>query len=297
MQDIKNYIHEEKTQDTTFILSYSSVCEDVNSETGVKSFKIENKVKTIALETYKIKSKVKNSDLEQIANLHGVDPKQMITSALENEEAMQEDKLIYDIIKFAGEQNQKLDWSFKDRILNKFFKIEPKIKISKDSEILGVINKCVGIIERKKNGRETVDFIIVSHRMWSMISQLPQFVPNDPNKHVTSVASGFILKNGSLSGKIDLLVNPNLTWENESLVLGSKTYQGQEGIYLFFQDKEINEREIYDQSSGRETLVIEFMKRLCVFPTENAHTKYYTVKISQSKDWSIFSRIKRIFGK
>ena len=262
---------------------------DGADDSGTQRMSMRSVRKTINLETYRVKSKVSKEQLQDIEAFHGIgmgnslDPKALLISALANENSQHKDKLVYNIMKFAGEQNAKSTWSKIQHKLFDWFGYSRKIRIKEDIDLLRLISARSNYIQKVSRIRGA-DFIIVNGAMAARIMNLEAFVYNDPNQPNTEqsvgMLNGYIYKVGVLAGKFSVLINPRLSWNDNSIVMGSDIYKGQEGIYHLEMPEEIDEMEEISTMDFNTNILLLLSQRLAVVPTDNAHLRYYTEEIT-----------------
>jgi hypothetical protein len=133
--------------------------------------------------------------------------------------------------------------------------------------------------------------------MGSRIMDLPQFVYNDPNQPDLDRSTGLIHKIGALGNKFSVIINPMLHWNDESIVIGSNTFEGQEGIHQYEMEPEIIETEEISPDNLMPYTVLNYKKRMALVATENAHLKYYTLNTTIKRHNIITHLIDKIFKK
>ena len=296
MQEIKNIICWNKTDKGTgeiFYLSmeYSGKDQDGNDTVSMKTLR-----KVFQLETYMIKSKFSKEQIADLEKLHQVDPKAMLISSMEEEDKRGQDKLIYNMIKYAGSVNEKIGWSTIVFKANQWFGYEPKFRIKEDSDMFRKIVSISNLIHSTSR-RSDADFIIVGPAMGHRIMDLPQFVYNDPNQPDIKRSIGLIYKVGSLGNRLSVMINPMLHCNDESIVIGSNTFEGQEGIYQYEMESEIIETDEIIPHHLMPYSVLNYKKRMALVATENAHLKYYTLNTTTKKHNIVTHLIKKIFKK
>ena len=296
MQEIKNRICWNKTDRGTGEIFYLTLETTGKDPEGIEILSMENIRKSFRLETYMIKSKVSKEQMQDLEKLHSVDPKAMITSTLEEEDKRGQDKLIYNMIKYAGSVNEKIGWSSIVFKANEWFGYEPKFRVKEDSDIFRKIVSVSNLIHSKSR-RSDADFIIVGPAMGSRIMDLPQFVYNDPNQPDLDRSTGLIHKVGSLGNKFSVIINPILHWNDESIVIGSNTFEGQEGIYQYEMEPEIIETEEISPDNLMPYIVLNYKKRMALVATDNAHLKYYTINTTIKRHNILTHLINKIFKK
>lgn len=288
MQEIKKHIRSEIVTAGIYEINLLTYPYEEIDDQGAQKIPMKSIRKVINLETYTIKSKVSKEQLQDIEALHNIgmgnslDPKALLISALENENSQHKDKLVYDIMKFAGEQNAKTTWSKIQHKLFNWFGYSRKISVKEDIDLLRLISAGSDYIQKVSRIRGA-DFIIVNGAMASRIMNLEAFVYNDPNQPNTEqsvgMLNGYIYKVGVLAGKFSVLINPRLSWNDTSIVIGSDIYKGQEGIYHLEMPEEMEEMEEIIPDFNTNVLLL-LSQRLAVVPTDNAHLRYYTESIT-----------------
>ena len=296
MQEIKNRICWNKTDKGTgeifyLAMEYSGKDQDGNDTVSMKTLR-----KAFHLETYMIKSKVSKEQIADLEKLHSVDPKAMLTSTMEEEDKRGQDKLIYNMIKYAGSVNEKIGWSTIVFKANEWFGYEPKFRVKEDSDMFRKIVSISNLIHSTSR-RSDADFIIVGPAMGHRIMDLPQFVYNDPNQPDIKRSIGLIYKVGSLGNRLSVMINPMLHCNDESIVIGSNTFEGQEGIYQYEMESEIIETDGIIPHHLMPYIVLNYKKRMALVATENAHLKYYTLNTTTKKHNIVTHLIKKIFKK
>ena len=145
--------------------------------------------------------------------------------------------------------------------------------------------------------RSDADFIIVGPAMGHRIMDLPQFVYNDPNQPDIKRSIGLIYKVGSLGNRLSVMINPMLHCNDESIVIGSNTFEGQEGIYQYEMEPEIIETDEIIPHHLMPYIVLNYKKRMALVATKNAHLKYYTLNTTTKRHNIVTHLIKKIFKK
>ena len=296
MQEIKNRICWNKTDKGTgeifyLAMEYSGKDQDGNDTVSMKTLR-----KVFQLETYMIKSKVSREQIADLEKLHSVDPKAMLMSSMEEEDKRGQDKLIYNMIKYAGSVNEKIGWSTLVFKANEWLGYEPKFRLKEDSDMFRKIVSISNLIHNTSR-RSDADFIIVGPAMGSRIMNLPQFVYNDPNQPDLDRSTGLIHKVGSLGNKLSVIINPMLHWNDESIVIGTNTFEGQEGIYQFEMEPEVIETEEISPDNLMPYTVLNYKKRMALVATDNAHLKYYTLNTTTRRHNIVTHLINKIFKK
>lgn len=296
MQEIKNRICWNKTDKSSGEIFYlTSETPEKDSE-GTETLSMKTLRKIFQLETYMIKSKVTKEQIADLEKLHSVDPKAMLMSEMEEQDKREQDKLIYNMIRYAGSVNEKIGWSTIVFKANKWFGYEPKFRVKEDSDLFGKIISISNSIASKTR-RSDADFIMVGPAMGSRIMDLPQFVYNDPNQPDLDRSTGLIHKIGAFGNKFSVIINPMLHWNDESIVIGSNTFEGQEGIYQYEMEPEIIETEEISPDNLMLYTVFNYKKRMALVATNNAHLKYYTLNTTIKRHNILTHLINKIFKK
>ena len=296
MQEIKNIICWNKTDKGTGEIFYLSMEYPGKDQDGNDTVSMKTLRKVFQLETYMIKSKFSKEQIADLEKLHQVDPKAMLISSMEEEDKRGQDKLIYNMIKYAGSVNEKIGWSTIVFKANQWFGYEPKFRIKEDSDMFRKIVSISNLIHSTSR-RSDADFIIVGPAMGHRIMDLPQFVYNDPNQPDIKRSIGLIYKVGSLGNRLSVMINPMLHCNDESIVIGSNTFEGQEGIYQYEMESEIIETDGIIPHHLMPYIVLNYKKRMALVATENAHLKYYTLNTTTKKHNIVTHLIKKIFKK
>ncbi len=296
MQEIKNIICWNKTDKDTGEIFYLTLETTGKDPEGIEILSMKNIRKSFRLETYMIKSKVSKEQMQDLEKLHSVDPKAMLTSTMEEEDKRGRDKLIYNMIKYAGSVNEKIGWSTIVFKVNEWFGYEPKFRVKEDLDIFRKIVSISNLIQSKTR-RSGADFIIAGPAMGARIMDLPQFVYNDPNQPDLDRSTGLIHKIGALGNKFSVIINPMLHWNDESIVIGSNTFEGQEGIYQYEMEPEIIETEEISPDNLMPYIVLNYKNRMALVATDNAHLKYYTLNTTIKRHNILTHLINKIFKK
>jgi hypothetical protein len=298
MQEIKKRIIIKKVEGGVAEIFYlTPEMGKMNSE-GFREIKLATRRNVIKLETYQVNSKINKEQIRDLEALHGggIDLLGMVKSALENEAEMKIQKLISSIIKYAGEQNYKMCFSKWQMFLNRHFSYVPKKRINSEGDIAKILicesNK-IASLSRLGNA----NYIIVSPGMGARIMDMVQFVFNDPNQPSLDQGSGFIYKAGMIGYSLDVLVDPMMKFNDMTVIVGKNTQENSEGIYMAFEDSELNQFDQVDLGLLDPHIMVQLKSRLAVYPTENAHLQYMTFEFTD-KPHNIFTHLyHKIFKK
>jgi hypothetical protein len=253
--------------------------------------------KTAELETYRVNTKVSKEQMEDIQKMHGmgvIDTTSMVKSALENESGMMQQKLIRDIISFAGEQNYKESYTKTQMFLHNWFGYTPKVRVKSDDQLFQKIILFSNKIAAKSR-KGPADYIIVSGGMAARIMDLPQFVYNDPNQPNLEQWTGYIYSQGNLGGRLSVLIDPNLSYRDMRIIMGSNVKEHDEGIYHVHTDPVFEEFETMLGLVPSVNIVLS--QRMALIATDNAHQRYLTLEITEKAHNIITHLINKIFKK
>lgn len=284
MKEIRKRIFSIKTDSPVNKIRYLAL--DVEETVKPVKIKLINKTKYATLETFRINSKVPKSIIADLNYLHGVSAIDLIKSSLESECNILIEKNIVDIMRFAGEENNKLSFTKFQSLLNNWTKYTPKKRIKTDQDIPLILLKESRIIQGKTR-RGPVNYIIVSAGLAARIQQTPQFTPNDPNQPQLEQNTGLIYKIGKIGHILEILVDPKIEFSNMQVIMGANTMEKSEGLYMFYKDPVIykNDSQIGDE---HESLTLE--QRMSLTVTDNAHLNYLTFEFTD-KPHNIFTHL------
>jgi hypothetical protein len=289
MREIKKRVISRKIElPFTEIFYFTYEMGEVNSD-GFPEMKLVTKRKALHLESFKVQSRVSMEHITDISHLHGVDMSGMIQSALEIESEMQTEKLIKNIMKFAGENSFMMGFNRIQDLFHKWFGYVPKVRIKEDQDIHKKLILYSNLIaSRCRLG--SANFVIVSGGMASRIMETPQFVYNDPNQPSLDQGTGFIYKVGMLGTVLEVLVDPNMHYSDMTVIIGRNGQEGQDGIFYIYMEPETINTDIVDETTLMSFNLTSIKKRQVVYPTENAHLQYVTFEFTD-KQHNIFTHL------
>jgi hypothetical protein len=297
MKEIKSRIFSKKTDLPICELTYLSLVDEFKDKNDINQIDLKLVRKTAHLETYRVNTKVSKEQMSDIQKLHGmgvIDTTSMFRSALENESAMMQHKLIREIISFAGEQNYKESYTKTQMFLHNWFGYTPKVRIKSDDQLFQKIILFYNKIAAKSR-RGPADYIIVSGGMANRIMNLSQFVYNDPNQPNLDQGTGFIYSQGNLGGRLSVLIDPNLSYSDMRIIMGSNIKEHDEGIYHVHTDPVFEEFETMLDPVPSVNIVLS--QRMALIATDNAHQRYLTFEITEKPHNIITHIINKIFKK
>jgi hypothetical protein len=297
MKEIKSRIFSKKTDLPICEFTYLTLVDEGKDEFGTSQIYLQPVRKTAELETYRVNTKVSKEQMEDIQKMHGmgvIDTTSMVKSALENESGMMQQKLIRDIISFAGEQNYKESYTKTQMFLHNWFGYTPKVRVKSDDQLFQKIILFSNKIAAKSR-KGPADYIIVSGGMAARIMDLPQFVYNDPNQPNLEQWTGYIYSQGNLGGRLSVLIDPNLSYRDMRIIMGSNVKEHDEGIYHVHTDPVFEEFETMLDLVPSVNIVLS--QRMALIATDNAHQRYLTFEITEKAHNIITHLINKIFKK
>lgn len=288
MKEIKNRIVAKESEAGLAEIFYlTPEVGEMNSD-GYQEMNLATRRKILNLETFQVNSKVSKEQINDLQTLHGVDTIGMIKSVLENESQMQTQKLVKDIIKYAGEQHYKMGFSKLQMFLYNFFSFIPKKRIKSEGDIPKIL-----ITASNKIGADSrlgpANYIIVSAGLGARIMDLPQFVFNDPNQPSLDQGTGFIYKTGILGTSLEVLIDPMMKYNDMTVIVGKNSQENSEGVYMAFCQPEWDEIDLVGEDLMPYTMV-QLRNKLAVQPTDNAHLNYLTFEFTD-KPHNIFTHL------
>ena len=298
MKEIKKRINIKKVDVGVCEIFYLAPETDGKDENGYERIKLGSKRKVLNLETFQVQSKISKEQLKDLDALHGIeiDSVGMLKSVLENESQMQTQKLITNIMKYAGEQNYKIGFTKLQASLCDWFGFIPKKRIKSEDDI----NKILMVMSNKIASGSRLgpaNYIIVSAGLGARIMDLPQFVFNDPNQPLIDQGSGFVYKTGQLGTSLEVLVDPSMRFADLTVIMGKNSQENSEGIYMAYMDPEMDQIDIVDEKDFMPYTLVQLRSRCAIHPTENAHLQYMTFEFTD-KPHNIFTHLwNKIFGK
>lgn len=298
MKEIKNRIVSRKTEMPVAEIHYLATESDGKDKDGFEQIKLVSKRKGISLETFQVQSKVSIEQMKDLEKLHGleIDYPGMMQSTLEHESEMQTEKLIKDIMRYAGEQHYKITFSKFQALMNEWFSFVPKKRIREELDIIRYLIYYSNMIARDSR-LGPANYVIVSGGLGSRIMELPQFVYNDPNQPQLDQASGFVYKVGQIGTSLEVLIDPNLRYDDMSVILGKNSQESSEAIFYVYMDPVVMNNEIVDEKTLMPYNLTVLRKRMAIHPTENAHLQYMSFEFTD-KTHNIFTHLwNKIFKK
>lgn len=298
MKEIKSRIVSRKTEMPIVEIHYLATESDGKDKDGFEQIRLVAKKKALQLETFQFQSKVSREQISDITKLHGleIDYPGMIQSALEQESEMQTEKLIKNIMRYAGEQHYKMTFSKFQALMNEWFSFVPKKRIKEELDIIKHLIYYSNMIA-KDSRLGPANYVVVSGGFAPRIMELPQFVYNDPNQPQLDQANGFVYKAGQIGMSLEVLIDPNLEYNDMSVILGKNSQESSDAIFYVYMDPVVMNDEIVDEKTLMTYNLTVLRKRMAVHPTENAHLQYMSFEFTD-KTHNIFTHLwNKIFKK
>ena len=195
-------------------LPFASPNNSSYSEIGLTSNSL-----VISTESHQVKSTLSLEMAKDLQELHGVNVSDMLKSTLTNEMEQMVEKKILEKMKESAEGTRKDGWSKFQLWTNKWFGYSPKKEWSNPDELASLIvsraNKILG--ETRMGG---TPFVIVSSGVMVSLedSQYFQYYDEPQIKNT----AGAINQIGILAGRIKVLVDPYLRFDDHRILMGIK---------------------------------------------------------------------------
>ena len=193
--------------------------------------------KFVQLERYQISTKFSNDLVSDLQHFHGVDAGSMINNVISEEFLVKKESLLYSLYlenakiklepresKFGGWIRKKL---FSGRDFPHYINIETQTGSSKVVDLIyeasfRINDSCVF---------GPGNFVVCSPRICSLISNDRRFVSD--NDHSFSPINTELLGHLNSNNRIDVYVNPKLTWEDTTIIVGRSNWESLEnGTYI-----------------------------------------------------------------
>jgi hypothetical protein len=299
MKEIKKRICSKKTELAFAEITYLTLADEGKDENGTDQISLRPLRKHARLETYRVNAKISHEQIKDIEKLHNVptfDMVGMTKLTLENESSMLQQKLIRDMMTFAGEHGYKDLYTRSQMFFHNWFGYTPKVRIKQpDLLFQKMITMSSLIASRTRRGPAT--FIIVSPGMAAKIMDLPQFVYNDPNQPNIDQGLGIIYSAGTLGGRFIVLVDPNMSHADQRIIMGSDTQDNDEGIYHVYMEPLYEEFDMVSPDDLMPYKNIVLSQRMALIATDETHLKFLTFEVTEKSHNIITYLLNKIFGK
>jgi len=225
------------------------------------------------LETFQCSSRIDSLLVSEIEKLHGIDPKQQFLHILQEEDKISLDRSLKEKYYSLG-KNSRLDILSKwKKFLWKKFKIEPIDYVVDYRKFLVKLFLYSNLITtRSRSGNTT--FCLVSPKIASLIGDFPGFVFL---QHKEIVSPGSIYAIGNLNG-IGFYVDPTEAWNNETILMGKVTREGEGGVILLQKDRILQTTQVDEFSE-----IMSLMSRRAVISVGDAEKRFLEIQIKIGK--------------
>jgi len=157
--------------------------------------------------------------MQDIQALHGIDPSSMIRSVLENQMDQGIEKEILTAMRSEADRNWRGEWTKFQTLANRWFGYEPKMTWQeRDGSLLRSLVITANLMLSKTRTGGT-PFVIVNGAVGSWIQDLPEFI----SAEISDIhRSGGACVVGNLMGRIEVIVDPYLSFNERKIVMGIK---------------------------------------------------------------------------
>jgi hypothetical protein len=170
-----------------------------------------------------ISDKETMQDIQALHGENGVDPSSMMRSVLENEMEMGIEKEILTEMRSEADRNWREGWTKFQTLANRWFGYEPKMTWQeRDGSLLRslVITANLMLSKTRTGG---IPFVIVNGAVGMWIQGLPEFISAESSViHRLIHRSGGARVVGNLMGRIQVIVDPYLSFNERKIVMGIK---------------------------------------------------------------------------
>jgi hypothetical protein len=206
--------------------------------------------------------------MQDVQALHGVDPSSMLSSVLENEMEQGIEKEILTVMRSEADRNWREEWTKFQTLANRWFGYEPKMTWQERDGSLSRILVITANLMLSKTRTGGIPFVIVNGAVGMWIQGLPEFISAEsPDAH----RSGGAYLIGNLIGRIEVIVDPYLTFNDTKIVMGIKPSEITNARIFMLEnpDAELTSLETYEGS----------------LKVKNTLTKRYGIKTIPSKNY------------
>ena len=157
--------------------------------------------------------------MQDIQALHGIDPSSMIRSVLENEMDQGIEKEILTKMRSEADRNWREEWTKFQTLANRWFGYEPKMTWQERDGSLPRILVITANLMLSKTRTGGTPFVIVNGAVGMWIQDLPEFI----SAEISDIhRSGGACVVGNLMGRIEVIVDPYLSFNERKIVMGIK---------------------------------------------------------------------------
>jgi len=215
---LKNYIGHVESPNPHGTVSYlEPVFEGQEGGYGVMSMKAFTSF--IETSPRRVSSISDKEAMQDIQALHGIDPSSMLRSVLENEMETGIEKEILTVMRSEADRNWREEWTKFQTLANRWFGYEPKKTWQeRDGSLLRSLGITANLMLSKTRTGGT-PFVIVNGAVGMWIQDLPEFIyAESPGIH----RSGGAYIVGNLMGRIEVIVDPYLSFNERKIIMGIK---------------------------------------------------------------------------
>ena len=215
---LKNYIGHAESPNPHGTVSYlEPVFEGQEGGYGTISMKLYTSF--IETSPRRVSSISDKEAMQDIQALHGIDPSSMIRSVLENEMDQGIEKEILTKMRSEADRNWREEWTKFQTLANRWFGYEPKKTWQeRDGSLLRSLGITANLMLSKTRTGGT-PFVIVNGAVGMWIQDLPEFIyAESPGIH----RSGGAYVVGNLMGRIEVIVDPYLSFNERKIIMGIK---------------------------------------------------------------------------
>ncbi len=262
-------------------------------EGGYGTLSIKSNISFIEAFTRRVSSISDKEAMQDIQALHGVDPSSMLSSVLENEMEQGIEKEILTVMRSEADRNWREEWTKFQTLANRWFEYEPKMTWQeRDGSLLRslVITANLMFSKTRTGG---IPFVIVNGAVGMWIQDLPEFISaQSPDAH----RSGGAYLIGNLIGRIEVIVDPYLTFNDTKIVMGIKPSEITNARIFMLEnpDAELTSLETYE-GSHKVKNILSKRYGIKTIPSKN----YLTINLGEpGKKHNLFTHlISKIFKK
>jgi hypothetical protein len=258
----------------------------ITSDKDYPHLKLRTNTKHIQLETYQEKSRIDEDLIADLKVFHAVDGEEMIRSVLESEALINRQRKLLEIYSGLGEESEKeMLTGWRKTVKRIFPKIRYKTYLINDSIegsrllISSILSKSNLIAARSRRGPG--NFIICNGQVGTLIQDHPSFVYFENT--VYSNTSDKIRSIGSITGNIEVFINPFQRFTDNTIIVGRKTQENEPGVYIVENkgSKEIMETAMWD--SGKMIKTKSLIEKLALVKTENSSRNFIKFEVEFTK--------------
>jgi len=262
----------------TGTLSYLTPELTGKDENGYETIGLKLGTKFFELKEYKVSTQIPREQKMDIEAIHGFSLDDHIKGILENEINFGIRKDIIDAIKKLGDYSFINSCTKFQKTMNKWFGYVPKIHIKNDMTLLGKIMMYSNLIAAKSRIR-AANFIITGHYIGALLESSQYFEHDGLGGHVKDP---YLFYRVGKMNNVSLFIDPNMNYNDRSIIIGSSTSMNEEGVFLAERTSEFQTVETIT-SEGKLVTTAIMKKMMSVFSSENAHNKFFRFEITEKK--------------